>query len=216
MNFKFFVILAVLAAGCECARILVLYPTISVSHVMPLQSLSIALAEADHDITFVSTYPLGKKVKNYRDIRIPFDEADKEFLNEFARDPKGKGPIFMFSKLKSLVPRVVNDTLHMKEMRKLMDEEEFDLVIVGYFFMTEPILGVADHFKCPSILFSPATAFSILTQAIGNPLGTAGTPHMLVPVEKMDFVGRLKTFLITGVELAVGQYFKYIGRKLYK
>lgn len=192
-----------------------LYPTISKSHIIPLQTLAISLAEKGHEITFVSTYPLGKQLKNYRDIKVPFDEADKEFLSEIAKDPKGKGFVYMFPRLTSLLYRLGNETLQMKEMKKLMNEEEFDLVIVGY-FLTEFMLGVADHFKCPSILFSPAATFTVINQALGNPLGTSGTPHILSGVTKMDFLGRLKTFVVTGVELTATQYLKYRARQVYE
>lgn len=77
------------------------------------------------------------------------------------------------------------------------------------------MLGFADHFKCPSILFSPAGALSVINQAIGNPLGVAGAPHPTVATE-MNFVGRLKTFLVTGLELAAMKYFKYLSRQIYE
>lgn len=215
MVLKILVLFALFATGLECSRILVLFPTVSKSHVIPLQTLSLALAEKGHSITFVSTYPLDKQVKNYRDIRIPFDEADKEFLSEIARDPKGKGVFYLFPKLTSLIYKLGNETLQMKEMRRLMDEESFDVVILGY-FLTEFMLGVADHFKCPSILFSPAFLFPAISKALGNPLGTSGTPHLLVPLKQMDFVGRLKTFIVTSVEMILSQYLNYRAKQVYE
>lgn len=215
MEFRVFVAFVFLLGAVECSRILVLYPTISKSHVIPLQTLSLALAERGHDITFVSTYPLNKQVNNYRDIKIPFDEADKEFLSEIAKDPKGKGFMYMFPRLTSLIYRLGNETLQMKEMRRLMNEEKFDVVILGY-FLTEFMLGVADHLHCPSILFSPAGTFPAIMQALGNPLGTSATPHILVPLKKMDFVGRLKTFLITAVEQVGLRYLNYRARQVYE
>ncbi|CRK94520.1 CLUMA_CG008025, isoform A [Clunio marinus] len=212
MDIKIFALLLVFCSGLECSRILVLYPTISKSHIMPLQTLSLALAEKGHQITFVSTYPLSKQVKNYRDIKIPFNEADKEFIGEMGKDPKGKGFTYMFPRLTSLVFRLGNESLQMPEMKKLMREEKFDLVIVGY-FMTEFMLGVADHFKCPSILFSPAMAFDVINQALGNPLGFVA--NVMVPVKEWNFIGRLKTFLATGAELGLTQYLKYRARQVY-
>ena len=182
---------------------------------MPLQTLAVALAEKGHEITFVSTYPLGKQVKNYRDVEIPFDEADKAFINEIVADPNGKSMIELIRVSTVLLFRVGNETLHMKEMKKLMDEETFDLVIVG-FFMTEYMLGLADHFKCPSILFSPAGAVTTILQAIGNPLGTSGTPHISGHVDKMNFLGRLKNFLIQFADFGMTAYMKYQSRALYK
>ncbi|CRK94936.1 CLUMA_CG008427, isoform A [Clunio marinus] len=198
----------------ECSKILVTYPSISKSHIMPLQSLAVELASRGHDITFFSPYPLNKQVKNIRDIKIPFDEADKEFLNEVTGNPKAANIFNMITKMNSLLFRTSNDTLQMPEMRKLMKEEKFDLLIVGY-VMSESMFGLADHFKCPSILFSPASTFSLINQAVGNPLAVSGTPHMMSAVKKMDFVGRLKTFLVTGIELVVTKYFKYKSKQVY-
>ena len=214
MKFRILIIFAVLTAGFECSRILILYPTISISHVIPLQSLSVALAKKGHEITFVSPFALSKKIENYRDIVVPFKDADKAFMSEFGKDPSAKTLFKVMPKLLSLIYRIGNETLQMKEMRKLMDEETFDLVIVGY-FMTDFMLGVADHFKCPSILFSPATAFTPMLQALGNPLGTSGTPHVMVQVE-MNFIGRLKTFLAQGAEFGMVQFHKYRAREIYK
>lgn len=216
MDFRLLTIFAVLIAGYECSRILVLYPTISKSHIMPLQSLSLALAEAGHDITFFSTYPLDKKVKNYRDVEVPFNEADKAFIESTVKDPKSRSLLDVIPKARNLLLGLSNDTMKMPEMQRIMKEEKFDLVIVGYFFTTEVMLGVADHFKCPSVLFSPAGAFSILNQAIGNPLGVSGTPQKMLPTKDNNFLSRVKTFVAYGAELLIFQYLKYYARQAYK
>lgn len=210
-----FTVLALLISAAKCSRILVLYPTISISHIIPLRTLSLALAERGHEITFVSTYPLGKKVENYRDIKVPFDEADKEFLSEIAKDPNGKSFLYVFPKVFSLVFKVGNETLQNQEMKKLMNEEKFDLVIVG-FFLSEYLLGVADHFKCPSILFSPAGVVGTIAKAIGNPLGVSAVPHILSKTTEMDFIGRLKTFLAHSAEHVLFTYTNYRARQLYE
>lgn len=202
-------------AKSECSRILVLFPTISKSHLIPLQTLTKSLAARGHEITFVTTFTLNKKIKNHREIKVPFDESDKEFLSEITRDPKGKGFTYMFPRLTKLIYTLGNQTLQMKEMRDLMENESFDLVIVG-FFLTDFLFGVADHFKCPSILFSPAGTVALINEAMGNPLEPAAVAHMMLPVKKMDFVGRLKTFLMTGVELAFTRYLKYRSKQVYE
>lgn len=215
MKFKVLAFLTVFFNGFECSKILVLYPTVGRSHVIPLQTLSLALIDMGHEITFVSPFPLDKEVKNYRDVKIPFDEADKEFLSEITKNPKANGFISVFLRMTTMIYRLGNETLQMNEMQKMMKEEKFDLVIVGY-FMSEFMLGVADHFKCASILFKASATTSVISQALGNPLGTSGTPHALLAPLTMDFVGRLKTFVATGVELLVGQYLKYKARQVYE
>lgn len=59
-------------------KILCFYPTISKSQVIFAQPLMEALAEKGHEVTFVSQFPLGRKVKNYRDVVIPINFEQHE------------------------------------------------------------------------------------------------------------------------------------------
>jgi len=78
MDFKAFaVIFCLFLGGSECSRILIAYPTITVSHVLPLQSLAKALVTKGHHITFLSPVALSKPINNYREIKLPFNEADR-------------------------------------------------------------------------------------------------------------------------------------------
>lgn len=215
MNFISFVIPILFLGSLECSKILFMYPTPGVSHLLPLQTLSVALAEKGHNVTFVSTYPLGRKVENYRDIVVPFNKSDLVFLKEVVQSPKSNPNLFMFSRLISLVYKIGNDTLQDGRVRKMMAEESFDLVIIGY-FMNEFLFGIADHFKCPSIIFSPIGSYTLINQALGNPLAISGSPHIFGPVDKMDFMGRLKTLTAYTVEFGINQYLEYRSKEIYK
>lgn len=210
------VIFALLIATIESSRILVVYPTISKSHIIPLQLLSLDLADHGHNITFVSTYPLEKKVKNYRDVRIPFDEADKDFMTELAAGNKSENIFSGIKRALELSSRIANETFQLTEVKQLMDEETFDLVIVGHFLLTETMLGLADHFKCPSIVFSPAGVIVLLNQMTGNPLAVDGASHLMLHDKQMNFLARVKTFFVTGLEIVMTEYLKYRARQIYK
>jgi glucuronosyltransferase len=214
MYLNYFIILFATCGYHEAKRILIVYPTISKSHIMPLQTLSLVLAEKGHDVTFMSTYPMNKNIKNYREIQIPFDESDKSFLNEVAKDPKGKGILYMLPRLAKLVFGLGNQTLQLEDVKKLK-REKFDLLIAGY-FMTDFMLGLGDHFKCPTILFSPAGAIGTLYESIGNPMGLNGYPHLLNTDKSMDFMGRVKNFGFASFEVLMSQYFKYRSKQVYE
>lgn len=62
----------------DAYKILCFFPTISKSQVIFAQPLMEALAEKGHEVTFVSQFPLGRKVKNYRDVFIPIDFGQHE------------------------------------------------------------------------------------------------------------------------------------------
>lgn len=217
MDFRFILLVIFLTSSTSnCARILIVYPTLSISHVLPLQPIAKLLAERNHDVTFVSAFPQSKSIKNYRDISIPYDEADKAFVSEVARNPKEANIFKILSKLPQMVYNVGNTTLQMPEMRRLMKEEKFDLLLVGY-FMTEFVLGLGDHFKCPTILFSPAGIVSSLSGFVGNPLSPSSTPHFShLDLDLRTFFDRIKNFLINAIDLLViKQVFKYYGKKVY-
>lgn len=199
-----------------CAKILIVFPTLSISHVIPLQSLAKALAEQGHKITFVSAFPQTEPIKNYRDIIIPYNEEDKAFVTEVAKDPKGASMIKMLSGLPAMIYKIGNNTLNMPEMKKLMNEEKFDLLIAG-FFMTEFVLGLGDHFKCPTIVFSPAGVFSTLSNMVGNPISPDSVPHFAKQaVDVKTFFGRVQNFLVNTIEITVMQnLFKYFGKQVY-
>lgn len=215
MELKIWAIFLVLISASECSRILFLYPTISKSQDILLQPLAEKLAKKGHEVTYISPFPIDKPVKNYRSIPIPYDENDKKFISDIIKEPKGKGLFYTFQRLTGIIYKLGNETLQMKELRKLMDEEQFDLVVVG-FFLTDFMFGIADHFKCPSIMFNPVSTTGMINQILGNPLEVSSVPHFLLGSVEMNFVNRVKNFLITGVEMFATQYFKYRARQVYE
>lgn len=198
------------------SRILIYYPTIGISHVLPVQALAKSLAERGHEITFISPFPLSKPVNNYRDIKLQFDDtATSAVISEVTKDPKKVSMFQMMSKMPGLIFNFGNDSLQSHEVRKLMREEQFDLVIVGFFF-TDFGVGLAGHFKCPSIVFGHAGSFWTLNGMVGNPQSVSAVPSQLVGGEMTSFVNRLKTFLLTGMEIAMAEYMKYRSKQVYE
>lgn len=155
MKLESLLIIIVLFSGIsDGSRILIYYPTIGISHVLPVQALAKNLAERGHEITFISPFPLSKPVKNYRDIKLDFNDADTaSFISQVTKNPKSVSKLDMMSQMPKLIFNFGNQTLQSSEIRTLMSEEQFDLLIIGFFF-TDFGLGLADHFKCPSIVFS--------------------------------------------------------------
>jgi len=213
---KYFLILLFIQFGSdECSKILILHPTISQSHVIPLQVLAKELAAKGHQITYVTTFPSNKLIRNYREIEITINQADKEFFSKITKDPKSVSIVKLARIVPSLACNLGNDTLQSPQLRKLMNEEEFDLLILG-FFMNEFMLGLADHFKCPSIVFTPAAAFGMLNQMIGNPLSVTTVPVKTMTGKLDKFTSRLKNFLMAGGEMMFNKYLQYRAKQIYR
>ena len=75
-------LLIVCAQQCHSAKILMMYPSPSKSHLLIGQSVAKELAKRGHKITVVSSFPLDNQLENYRDIFIkPIDNfQDSELL----------------------------------------------------------------------------------------------------------------------------------------
>jgi hypothetical protein len=148
----------------------------------------------------VSLFTINKKaVKKYREVVVKVDEKYFEFYDEFAKAMRReKDPNYHDLNAQSSSMFIPFD-----EIENLMRTQKFDLLIVGW-FGAEYLIGLADHFKCPSIVFYSGSAFGPLHEIIGNPLGVSGSPHpMLGSVKDMNFVARLKNFVINGVDIFI-------------
>lgn len=198
----------------ESSQILIVHMSFTKSHVLPLHELAKSLAERDHEITFVSLFSINKKpVMRYREISVKVDEKYFELYDEFAKSMKReKDPHYHDLNTQSSSMFIPFD-----EIENLMRTDKFDLVILGW-FGAEYLIGLADHFKCPSIVFYSGNAFGPLHEIIGNPLGVSGASHpMLGGVKEMNFSGRLKNFIINGIDIFImSKLFNAQARNVYE
>lgn len=65
---------ALLINESQCAKILVVYPSPSKSHLINGKPLFTELAQRGHNVTVISNFPLENPMENYRDITIPVPE----------------------------------------------------------------------------------------------------------------------------------------------
>ena len=202
---------------CEGSKILIIHTTLTKSHLLPLQVLARALAEEkNHEIIFLSAFPMWKNVTNLREIAIPYDDEDKKYLYEISANHENRGFFKVLSHMSKINSRIGNNTLQMKEMKNLMENEKFDLIILGY-YTNEYMLGLGDHFKCPTVLFSLYNMIASLHRITGNPFDLAATNHFMKQGLTLDFRGRLKNFLMYGFDyLIMKNIFEYYGKEVYK
>lgn len=217
MKFFFVVIFIALSeiSLISGSRILMLFPTPSKSHLIAVQGLSRTLAASGHDVTVISPFPMDKKVKNYRDIKSPMSEEASSFADDIVKNPN-KSMMSSFPKILRITTSIAKDLLEMPEYEKILKEEKFDLVIIGM-FMNNFLLGVGDHFKCPTMMLSAAGAFSSTNILFGNPLEVSAVPHIMTfKSGKMNFIDRLKSFVAYAVDLTMSQYLNYRQKTIYE
>lgn len=90
----------------------------------------------------------------------------KTEYNQFARIPL----------IMKMITRRSNEILQHEIVKQLFNSnQQFDLFVLGYNF-NEPLLGIAAHFRCPSVILSPSPAMKALRDFVGNPAEIATTP----------------------------------------
>jgi glucuronosyltransferase len=193
--------------------------TFSRSHLIPMHTLARALAERGHDITFVSTFPAKYSLENYRDIEINLSDEHKKMLQNLTSMFSNAGNHWRLMKnlpnFFSFTYEVGKEVLNSEKVSELK-KESFDIVIVGY-FLSDYLLGFADHFQCPSIVLFSAGPLSMLNKMVGNPFAPEGSPHFLISSETLNFGGRVKNLLINMLDqLMLNNYRYYMGKRVYE
>jgi glucuronosyltransferase len=108
-----------------------------------------------------------------------------------------------------------NETFNVPEFQRIMKEESFDLIIQG-FLVNHFLLGLGDHFKCPTIVLLTAGGINLAGTFNGNPIDVAAVPHFMAPYQgTMNFPQRLKTFALYSVDYMISLYTDYVNEKYY-
>lgn len=193
--------------GVDAAKILCLFPTGSKSHVLGVQALMKNLAKRGHEVTVVSSFPLPKTPDNYRDIYVPiegdFGPVMASFMKGESRNMLKMLPVILEASLMN-----ANATLNSPNFLELVQKEQFDLVVIGY-FMYEFIVGVGSLLNCPVIIYCSA-GFNNLINFVGNPTEVSAVPHMMIGNRNpMTFFDRVINIIVYSVETAMSQYMRF-------
>ncbi|XP_055701703.1 uncharacterized protein LOC129800979 [Phlebotomus papatasi] len=218
LSLGFFLCLAIAAKEVSSYKILMVFPSFSASHLIVASGLLKGLAKMGHEVTMVSSFPQPKPLKNYRDVVLPLEDIDKDsMISEFVKSAGNQWDHFM--KLPDMINKfyeVANRTMSNPEFKKIMQEESFDLLILGP-MGNQFLCGLAHHFKCPWVIMSQVQPMLMTTQHVGNPVSVASTPQAALGYRApMTFTQRLQNFLVTGVEVLVTKYFQYLDRTYYE
>uniref|UniRef100_A0A336LHP8 CSON001305 protein n=1 Tax=Culicoides sonorensis TaxID=179676 RepID=A0A336LHP8_CULSO len=200
----------------ESAKILCFYPTPSKSGVLISQPLMVELANRGHEVTVVSSFPLPYTVKNYRDIEIPLGPEIRELTKLITTKERGHKILTWFPKVMRMCHLITNYTLNHDNFKFLLDEE-FDLVVFGYIFNNFQ-LGLANHFKCPSVMLSSIGFIHFLSELVGHPSNPEAIKSILVGRDEtpMAFWERLLNMMVFGVENLLNYYVEYSSQKYFE
>uniref|UniRef100_A0A182J0C5 UDP-glucuronosyltransferase n=1 Tax=Anopheles atroparvus TaxID=41427 RepID=A0A182J0C5_ANOAO len=197
----------------EAYRILCIYPSSGRSHVLVGQALLKGLAERGHDVTMVSPFKLSKPVNNYREIvtqKVELGQMTKDFLQKSTGN-SFMGIVQLFQSQFRTAEMVLEDP-----QLQAIKNENFDLVIVGY-FVADFVLGLGPHFNAPTVVLFSAGLSKLTADFVGNPRAISTVPHLMIGGRGMKGFGdRLKNFLFSGVENVISAVASYAQASYYE
>lgn len=179
-------LLGLFKCGANGHRIICAMPFGSTSHKNTVGPLLMALADRGHHVTFISgkKTPVLQDYPNIReivvDMKVQFDvqmDSKETFFEGVVEAPFWTKINFM-KKFQSAPEMTINATFSDPQVRRLLDTEQFDLVIIS---LVSEFIGTAFawHFKCPFIFVSPNVLFGDLPFALGDSEQTAYVPFPL-------------------------------------
>lgn len=168
------VIIGTVLASSECAKILGIFPIAAISHNILSYKLMKGLAEAGHDVTMISPYPLKDPPKNGTYTDIILDGFAEEFQEQLQKlgilNRTEEQGLRAFVTILNLMTVSANKTINHPKMKQFVDsKQKFDVLIMEHFF-NDALLVYGQIFDCPVILFNSIGATSAISAIVGNPL----------------------------------------------
>lgn len=114
-----------------------------------------------------------------------------------------KHSIFRFPRMFRDVFEMLSDVLDSPIIERLKRDEHFDLVIFGFFF-NDFQLGLAAHFRCPSVIISATPVTQTMRNLIGNPsMPSIVASPLLSANGGMTFTQRVLNHIVVGIEQVI-------------
>lgn len=160
-------------------------------------------------VTVLSTFPVPPQrtlPKLYHHIYTHVEDTvewvnmRKHMLNNETKNDENQ--LKRFPKTLLMIARRSSEILRHKAVRNLIESgQQFDLFILGY-NLNDMMLGLAGHFRVPSVVLSTIPAMKPLRDLIGNPAAVSSAP-LFSQANKIDvssFSDRLRLFIEYVVE----------------
>lgn len=156
-------------------------------------------------------------IDNYNEILIQNSTSDAEFnrvrsqiIQNLEND---KTNLFDMPEFLEQILQRSNSTINSRQMRQLMANSRFDLLILGWMANDFELGIAAAHFQCPSIVVGNMQATKSVRDLVANPVDAThiSHPYLAYVGADMSFFQRLKNVAVNGVEhmvVTAATYFK--------
>ncbi|XP_049956922.1 UDP-glucosyltransferase 2-like [Schistocerca serialis cubense] len=194
MNASVPLILVVMLAArvAHSARILGIVPTASISHQLPFRLIALELAKRGHQVTVMTTDPIGKNIQNFTeiDVSMTYDYWRKTFDFTSMSDRSPVELIETWSPSGKAACEIQLESPQMKDF--LRSQPSFDAVILEQLVYYCYYGLIHQLGSPPTIGFVSLRAPAPVLASYGNPNNPAYCPDMLVGyTDHMSFWERL-------------------------
>ncbi|XP_049860385.1 UDP-glucosyltransferase 2-like [Schistocerca gregaria] len=185
--------LLTLGDRCLGARILAAVPTPSISHQLPLRTVLLELARRGHQVTFITTHPIGVPTANYSEIDISLSVKAFREVMDFNAFPDASSPVALLKFILDM--RIYGCEFQfglepMKEFMKL--EQKYDVFIIEKFGFT-CYYGLAHKMGSPPLIgYTSLGITSLNRKTFGSPINPSYIPdYNLGYTDHMTFWQRM-------------------------
>ncbi|XP_046972413.1 UDP-glucosyltransferase 2-like [Vanessa cardui] len=181
---------------CECAKILAVFPTPSISHQVVFRPLMQELARRGHDVTVITTdpaFPKGQSPQNLTEIDV--HDISYDMWTTFLQADKGneENAHTQIKFIFELLARVFEEQMKTTEVQKLINDKKnkFDLLFIES--CVRPALGFTYLYKVPVIeisslgpIYETFEKFGAATNPLIYPIATRQRLNKLTLWEKIQ------------------------------
>ncbi|XP_053685917.1 UDP-glucosyltransferase 2-like [Sabethes cyaneus] len=192
----------------EAYRIFSINSSPSRSHVIVQEALAKELARRGHHVTMVTPFSTAPTLENYREITVPIsDEGTSKncMMTRFVNDQSFWTALKNFPAMSAVFNNAVNDTLNHPTVKRILNEEKFDLIIAPV--MVDFILGLTQLLDAPAVVVCPNSVFGYINDLVGNPSPIATVPSIMMGLSSpMKFTDRVFNLAGWVLETTIGWY----------
>lgn len=200
--------ISICTKSSESARVLGLFPTLGKSHLIIQMEVIKTLIDRGHNVTVVTTLPVTKGNRNFQHIKLPERSYPEWIFTSFIEDRKGlMDELKQMSAMTDIALNISEASLADLIKSDFLNEEPFDLVVLGYFF-NDFFMGIAAHFKSPLVIIDTHKPLFLTNSMIGNPSETLYVPNgLLDDTQPLSFFGRVRNTLFYILEIVYSNFY---------
>ncbi|CAH1160040.1 unnamed protein product [Phaedon cochleariae] len=199
MRYDLYLCLFLCAYTAECARILGVFPVLSISHQIIFQPIWKELSSRGHNVTVITPNPLND-VFSPNLTEIDVSSSAKRCVDNTDIIKKLDTTQSLFAKIMfsyHFLDYLITKELEQEEVSRLINSSEtFDLILLQVIGIQPLVFGFGGKYRSPIIGISTLQVFLHTHDTLGNPTHALVTPDVMLGFEgDLTFANKVESLL---------------------